>query len=69
MWEVKYATQNGSIDFMWYGSLTSREDAEMRFHCLADAGLRPIALREIQRVPTDREYLSMLNEANTAPDR
>lgn len=67
MWEVKYARQNGSIDFMWYGRGVSQANAEWRFQCLADIGLKPISLRRIQRMPTDREYLSMCSEANKTP--
>lgn len=64
MWEVKYARQNGSIDFMWYGGLTSGEDVEWRFRCLSDVGLIPISLRQIRRMPVEREYLAMRSEAN-----
>ncbi len=69
MWEVKYATQNGSIDFMWYGSCVNREEAQRRFYSLSETSLGPISLREIKRLPTNREYLAMRAKANEDPDR
>lgn len=69
MWEVKYATQSGSIDFMWYGRGVSRKEAERRFRSLSEIGLEPISLRKIQRFPTGQEYQTMRAEANEAPGR
>ena len=69
MWEVKYAAQNGSIDFMWYGSCVNRKEAQRRFYSLSETGLEPISLREIKRLPTNREYLAMRSKANEDPDR
>lgn len=69
MWEVKYTTLNGSIDFMWYGSCVNQEEAQRRFYSLSETGLEPISLRKIKRLPTDRQYLAMHSKANEDPDR
>lgn len=63
MWEVKYATPNGSIDFMWYGSDVTHEEAEQRFRSLPDLGLEPISYRIVSQLPTNHEYLAMCSKA------
>lgn len=69
MWEMKYAAPNGSIDFMWYGSNVTREEAEQRFRSMPDIGLEPISFRKISQLPTDREYLTMCSKAREESGR
>ena len=62
VWEVKYQHQDGSVDFLWYGSLVDETEAKRRNQAMEAAGLKVLSMRPVNKLPTNKEYLGMLKK-------
>lgn len=64
MWEVKYRHRNGSVDFLWYGSLVDETEAKRRNRDMEASGLEILGMRPVNGLPPNKLYLEMVKKAN-----
>lgn len=64
IWEVKYRYHNGSVDFLWYGSLVDEAEAKRRNRDMEASGLEILGMRPVNGLPPNKLYLEMVKKAN-----